>query len=296
VATGAAVVYAAVVAGAFLWADLILDLPRPLFLVGVATAVVAAVGFHEQSKARARLDRELAVARAIQQDTFPKKMPAVDGYEIAGTSVPAEETGGDSFDVIRLGERHVVLLLGDATGHGVGPALSVTQMRSMLRIAMRLGADLDRTLREINDQLAEDLASNRFVTAFLGVLDASAHTLTYHAAGQGPILHYRAAEDALDWHPSTTMPLGMMEQLVAPKAVTLRLAPGDLVGLITDGVYEYVNPADEQFGEERVAAVVRQHRGEPVERMVEALLAGVRQFGKSAPQADDATILVVRRT
>jgi len=157
--------------------------------VDVATALAASCAVAIQRMrllidllAKQRMERELEVARDIQTRVLPKTMPSLPGYEVAGWSRAADQTGGDIFDVIAK-DGTVMLLLGDATGHGIGPALSVTQVRAMLRIAVRLGAGLDDAFRHINDQLADDLSSNRFVTAFLGVLDTASHRLTYHAGG-----------------------------------------------------------------------------------------------------------------
>src|SRR6185369_12031341 len=136
-------------------------------------------------------------------------MPKLPGYEVAGWSRPATQTGGDTFDVIPV-PGGCVLLLGDATGHGVGPALSVTQVRAMLRMAMRLGAGVDDAFRHMNDQLEQDLSSNRFVTCFLGKVDTEAHTLAYPSGGQGPILHRSAASGEWTRIEPTAMPLGIL--------------------------------------------------------------------------------------
>ncbi len=242
-----------------------------------------------------KLDRELSVAREIQMGVLPRSMPPVAGYDLAGTSRPAEQTGGDIYDLVPLDDSRLILLLGDATGHGVGPALSVTQVRSMLRIALRLGADLDAAFVQINNQLCQDLADNRFVTAFLGVLDRRTHELRYHAGGQGPLLHFHAASGECEWRKATTLPLGLIEASAASATHTLRLEPGDVVGLITDGVFEYENPQGEQFQLERAGRVVESHQAEPMARLVELLLQAVCEFGGTAPQNDDITIVLVRR-
>ena len=293
-ALGLALAYVAAAAALFLWAGRILDVPGPLILLVVSTAAIAAQRYHVEAQVRARLDREMAVARGIQMRTFPSRMPALDSYEVAGRSEPAEETGGDTYDVVAHGDR-LMLLLGDATGHGVGPALSATQVRSMLRIAMRLDADLDTTMREINDQLAADLASNRFVTAFLGSLDLRTHTVTYHAAGQGPLLHFRAGTGEVEWHGSTTTPMGLMEQLAPATPARIEMGPGDVLAVITDGLYEYENQAGRQFGEEETARIVIEHRDRPVEELMKALFAAVREHGRGVPQADDITMFLLRR-
>lgn len=242
-----------------------------------------------------RLDRDLSVARDIQMAVLPSKMPPFPGYDVAGTSRPAEQTGGDIFDVVPLDEQRLMLLLGDATGHGIGPALSVTQVRSMLRIAVRLGAGLDAAFTQINNQLSQDLADNRFVTAFLGVIDSAAHAVQYHSGGHGPMLHFRAASGECEWLKATTVPLGFMETIALKPPCTVQMEPGDILGLITDGVFEYENPAEEQFQIERTAEVVRRNHDRPMSELVQALMQAVEEFAEGAPQNDDITIVLVRR-
>jgi len=171
-----------------------------------------------------KMERELAVARDIQMRVLPKEVPDLPGYDVAGWSRPADETGGDTYDIIGVAENRLILLLGDATGHGIGPALSVTQVRSMLRVCVRLGAGLDDAFRHINDQLSDDLASNRFVTAFLGVLDSSAHRVDYHAGGQGPLLHFHGAGGECEWLKASTVPILRVREAVggAVRRITSR--------------------------------------------------------------------------
>jgi len=244
--------------------------------------------------AKEKMERELAVAREIQMRFLPQDLVSPPGYDMAGWSRAADETGGDTFDIIGIGSK-VVLLLGDATGHGVGPALSVTQVRSMLRMGLRLGAGLDDIFRNINDQLADDLASNRFVTAFLGTLDTQFHKITYHAGGQAPFLWYHAADRRCEWLDSSTIPLGMMPTLKKLSPRSIELAGGDILALMTDGIFEYENRGGEPFGEPRVGDLVTAHGHEPMSALVERIVQGVEAFASGAPQNDDMTILLVRR-
>ena len=198
-------------------------------------------------------------------------------------------------DLIRVGDRQLVLLLGDATGHGLGPALSVTQVRAMLRVALRLGADLDTSFTSINDQLSDDLAANRFVTAFLGALDLETHRVTYHSAGQGPLLHYRAATGDFESRDSTMIPLGMIGGVPIKEPAIFELEPGDILALMTDGIFEYENSSGEEFGAERVTELIKKHRDQPPAQLVQTLMQAVDDFAQQAPQADDMTIVLLRR-
>jgi len=249
----------------------------------------------EQVVAKEKLDRELALARDIQVGLLPRSAPTLAGYDVAGLSRPADQTGGDTFDFIPLDGDRLVVLLGDATGHGIGPALSVTQVRAMLRIALRLGSPIDDAYRHINDQLVDDLSSNRAVTAFLGLIEPRTHEVTFHAAGQAPILHWHAATCTFEWIGATSMPMGFFTQRKPPQARTLRLEPGDVLGLLTDGVYECEDPAGQALGTAGVEALWPTPLDEPMERLAARIAEHVRQHTGPHPQADDVTVVLVRR-
>ncbi|XXY53073.1 SpoIIE family protein phosphatase [Sorangium sp. So ce269] len=253
----------------------------------------------EERMIKIKLEHDLTIARDIQQNILLRRLPRCPGYSLSAFSKPADDTGGDIYDVIRLDERAdaspVLLLLADAAGHGIGPALSVTQFRAMLRIGLRLSADMDSLMHHINQQLLEDLPNDRFITAFLGILDPATHQLRYHAAGQGPLLHYRAAEGQVVWRDPSTVPLGMFKDLDLPPTPPLVMAPGDLLVLLTDGFYEYQDAAGQVFGKERVGDLIHRLHARPTSDILGALLAEVRRFAGSAKQIDDLTALLVKR-
>ena len=269
--------------------------------IATALAAQAAVVLHrakitEQIIESERLDREITVARDVQMGTLPKEMPTIDGYGFAGAFSPTDQTGGDLYDFVPLDEQRLFLLMGDATGHGIGPALSATQVRAMLRVALRLEASLDDAFIHINDQLCADLPDDRFVTGFFGLLDASQHTVRFHSGGQGPIMHYHAADGSYDWHPATTFPLGYMPQTSLAAPLEVELAPGDILGLISDGIYEYENEQGVQFGHDGVARVIDSLPDGSAEQVVAEIMRSVREHGGSMPQADDITIVLARRS
>jgi phosphoserine phosphatase RsbU/P len=241
------------------------------------------------------LHEEIRVAREIQMSGLPNDMPVLAGYDGAGLFVPTDQTGGDLFDFVPVGTHGMFLLLGDATGHGIGPALSATQVRAMVRVALRLGADLDAIHTHVNNQLLHDLPDDRFVSAFLGLLDTRTHEVKYHAAGQGPLLHLHADSGQVSWYGATTIPMGALALAEPDAAHTIQLAPGDVLGLISDGVYEYENVAHKQFGEQRVAELIGRLQQMPMRVVAETLLAELREFGGNARQADDITIVLLRR-
>ena len=242
-----------------------------------------------------KLDREIKLAREIQMSTLPSEMPRLLEYDMAGQFCPADQTGGDTFDIVPLDDQRLFLLLGDASGHGIGPALSATQMTGMLRVALRLGADLDAIFAQVNNQLVEDLPEEHFVTAFFGVLDVVNHTVQYHAAGQGPLLHFQAATGVCKWLSPTTFPLGFMKYPQIDPPLQIELAPGDILGLITDGVFETENPAGTMFGTEGVEKVLRARHEGSMSDLLARLLQAVHLFADGHPQADDITIVLLAR-
>lgn len=267
--------------------------------VGPALAAQAAVAIQhaymtDELLANAILAREVAVARQIQQSTLPACMPEVPGYDLCGRFLPTDHTGGDLYDLVML-DGKLFVLLGDATGHGFGPALSATQLQAMLRVAFRLGADLDEAFKHVNNQMAEDLPDDRFITAFMGFLNPQTHRVDYHSAGQGPILHYEAARGVCHWHKPSTFPVGIMDIDTAQRSLQLDLAPGDILALISDGIYEFANESGHPFGETGIAEIFSRFHESSMNELADRLISETFQFAGGVPQADDITLVLMRR-
>jgi len=242
-----------------------------------------------------KMRQQLEMARVVQMSTLPSTMPLVPGYEVYGTFIPAELTGGDTFDLSLVGQG-LLVVLGDATGHGLVPALHVTQMHAMLRTAFRLGADLDTAFKQVNNQLAEFMPADRFITAFIGLLDTQAHRLRFHSGGQAPILYFRASTGKCVRYNPTSFPLAAMPLTKLRPAVALEFALGDILVLLSDGIYEYCNAQFEEFGEQRVTDLVEANYHLPAADLSALLLAAVKSFAKGAAQEDDITVVLVKRT
>jgi serine phosphatase RsbU (regulator of sigma subunit) len=241
-----------------------------------------------------KLRHEIELARDLQLSALPSVMPAMVGYAMHATFLPASVTGGDTYD-LALDDRGLLIVLGDATGHGVAPALSVMQMHAMLRMALRLGTDLETAFRQVNDQLAMTLPAGHFVTAFIGLLDARQHRVRFLSGGQGPILLYQASTGRCQRHKATSFPMGAMPLPDLVPAVEIMLAPGDILALLSDGIFEYEDGGGRAFGVQRVEQILHECHHESPEAMSAKLMNAVRAFADGATQEDDITIVLVKR-
>ncbi len=242
-----------------------------------------------------KLERDLDLARQIQCGYLPQENPRVPGFEIAGWNKPADQTGGDAFDFIPTDDGRLGLLIADATGHGVGPALMVAECRALLRGLASITVDLTQIMAKANEVLVDDLQEGRFVTVCLAFLDSETSTISHLSAGHGPLIHYVAADDRFVELPAATLPLGITKNLPGGPAPDIVLDPGDLFILITDGFFEWIRAGGEQFGMERLYDVIRSNRQSPCSEIIERLHRAVVEFGQGAPQEDDLTAIIVKK-
>ena len=243
-----------------------------------------------------RMEQELQLAREIQQGLLPRDNPRIDGYQIVGWNRPADETGGDGYDFISLSDDRLGVVLADASGHGIAPALVVAQLQAMLRVLLS-SMDLGhcRVLQCVNKRLAADLPPDRFVTAFCGVLDTRRHILHYCSAGQGPILHVRRG-GRLARFDATACPLGILPEMEFHTDAPIHLQVGESVVLVTDGFYEWSNSREEQFGLERLERLVVDLAEHSAQAILEGIRRDVNRFAEGTLQRDDLTAIVIKRT
>ncbi len=247
----------------------------------------------EEYALKQRMARDLDLAREIQQGLFPKVSPHVPGYEIHGWNRPADETGGDFFDYLTLPDGRVAVVLADATGHGIGAALVMAQARSLLRAMFSVSADLRQIAASVNALLANDLRDDRFLTAFVGLLDPRQHRMEYISGGQGPLLI--VTENGVESRPANALPFAIDSELELLSEECIDFAPGSLLVLLTDGFFEAGDARDEQFGEERIHQICQAQRAASLPELIGALTGAVQVYSQGLPQADDWTALLVRR-
>jgi len=264
-------------------------------LAAIAGVAVQRQRLFDEFAVKQRLLRDLDVAREIQRGYLPERDPDVPGFDVAGWAQPADHTGGDAFDFVELEDGKLGLLVADATGHGIGPALIVAECRVMVRVLAESSLDLVHIAERANAILCNDLASDRFVTACFAVLDPAPSIIRYFSAGHAPIIHYRAATDEMILRDAHTVPLGILDGLDLELGAPLELEPGDLFILITDGFFEWANTDGVLFGVERMCESIRNNREATCAQIIERLYDEVVAFSGGTVQADDLTAIVLKR-
>jgi sigma-B regulation protein RsbU (phosphoserine phosphatase) len=242
-----------------------------------------------------RIKRELLVAQKIQERLLPTDLAQPEGFDLAGTNWPCDETSGDYFDVIPYGDGRLALVVGDVSGHGLGPALIMASTRALLHSSLVTRPDLADVVHTINVYLERDIPANAFMSFFLASLDPTKRTFEYVSAGHNPPL-LRAADGTIQELGRTGPVLGVLPEAGYTVAGPHTLASGAVLMLYTDGIFEANDGHGEMYGEERLQASFAAHSeaGASATAILDGVLADLRAFVGAQPFDDDVTCLIVR--
>lgn len=245
----------------------------------------------------ARMTRDLEIAREIQRSLMPSEPLDIPGFDVAGWSEAADETGGDYFDWMGLPDGQTLFALADVTGHGLGPALVVAVCRAYLRAAMHgERVALPDAMARVNSLLHSDLIGGRFVTAAVALLDARRFEMALMSAGHGPMLFYHAATQQTELWNADALPFGISEEAEFDEQRLVHFEPGDTLLLVTDGFFEWANDDGEQFGTARLQEFLEINARLKPEALIDAMRKAVNTHAGAQPQADDLTALVIQRS
>ncbi len=257
-----------------------------------AAAAIERARLLKQAMEARNLERELEIARGIQASFLPMGPPAIPGLDLAGLNIPYREVGGDYFDYIRIVDNQLGLAIGDVSGKGGAAALLMAAFRASLLAEIRNHFAIRTILQKVNRLLYESTDDGKFVTAFYGVLDARNRVFTFANAGHNPPLLLRAS-GTTEWLSEGGLPLGVMEEATYEER-PVPLTVGDVLVLYTDGVTEASNDVEDQYGVERLEALVRKHAAGPAAVLVEAIRSEVVAFTGARHLNDDLTVVVAR--
>ncbi len=244
--------------------------------------------------AKERMERELEIAGDVQRNLLPSAFPTTPGYSYAAENSPARHVGGDFYDVLKVDNEHVGLLLADVSDKGVHAALIMAVTRTLFVAHARRSTSPAEVALAVHNGLLE-VAENddMFVTVFYGVLNLASGRLSYVRAGQDKPLLFRAGGGPPERLEAEGRFLGMLPGLtLEEREVTVN--PGDLLVAYSDGVPDAIDLAGDSYGLERLTALLDAHRGDSPNAVCKAILNDVFAFRGLAPAFDDITVLVMR--
>lgn len=263
----------------------------------------------EEAVSRAKLEREFEIAREVQERLFPQSFPTVPGIEIAAHCRPAHAVGGDYYDVFDIrngslaesgtpghGCDRMGIAIGDISGKGMSASLLMASLHASLRGQVLSSAgDLGTKIANVNRLLYDASESHRYATLFYSELDCATRTLHYVNGGHNPTAVLRHADEA--WRVFRLADGGPVVGLL-PSAVyteqTFQLLPGDILLAFTDGISEAMNPAADEWGEDRMIAEAQTLADLNAEELLQHLFRAADDFAAGAPQHDDMTIVLLK--
>ncbi|HTZ89186.1 MAG TPA: SpoIIE family protein phosphatase [Alloacidobacterium sp.] len=241
---------------------------------------------------RERVNREIEIAREVQERLFPQEMPDLPGAKIAGFCRPALGVGGDYYDVLDLQDGRVGLAVGDVSGKGISAALLMASLRASLRgVTLDGPRDFAKLMHKVNQLVYEASASNRYATFFFASYDPALRKLECVNAGHNPPVLLRGERTI---RLEADGPVVGLLPFAPYTEQALTLEPGDLLILYTDGISEAMTNDDEEWGEERMIAAARASMRKPANEVLDDLFAAADAFTAGAPQHDDMTLLILK--
>lgn len=240
------------------------------------------------------LRHEMALAREIQQSLLPIGRPSISNLDVAGYCIPAAEVGGDFYGYFPLMNGKWAIAVADVSGHGVGAALTMASLRSILRSEARWKPVPAHVVREANELLCADTSETEmYATLFLSFYNETDRTLAYTNAGH--VTPFLRKADGNTWHSLTEggMAIGLFQQEEYDEAY-VTLETGDIVLIYTDGLTEEKNTANSFFDEQTILAIVDEHHAESCDEIAQRILDSVMQHIHNNKQRDDITLVVLK--
>jgi sigma-B regulation protein RsbU (phosphoserine phosphatase) len=253
-----------------------------------------------QLQERVRLKQALGLAMEVQQSLLPRKAPRIDGFDIAGQSIYCDETGGDYYDFLEfseLGKGRIGVAVGDVAGHGIAPALLMTTVRALLRSRVIQPGSLAKMITDVNRLLCIDTSeSGNFMTLFFMLMDSDNREVQWVRAGHEPAVVYDPSTDSFSELHGDGIALGVDETWSFQENRQELWSDSRIVLIGTDGIWESENPEGERFGKKRLREIIRQHNRQSSQEIVRAITNALTTHRQTAPQQDDITMVVIKKS
>ncbi len=262
-----------------------------------ASVAIMNAFLYEEVAEQERMKHELSIARRIQMESLPQHTPAVHGLDIAGTSIPAWEVGGDYFDYLNGTEGSMTVIVGDVSGKGTSAALYLSKVQGILRSLHGFGLSPRDLFIRANQLLWSDLEKKSFITALGGSFCPETGTVTIARAGHLPLFVFRTGTQHTERITPRGIGIGLSNNDLFAAEIeeqTLRFSPGDVFAFVSDGITEGTGEGNEEFGERRLCEVLRGASAGSAGEIRDAIFNAVRSFTQNGTPHDDQTVVVVK--
>lgn len=239
-----------------------------------------------------KLEEELDLAREIQRNLLPQKIPDYKNFEIAAVNVSSKQVGGDYYDIIELDENDCCIAIADVSGKGVPASLLMANMQAFLQVICRQNVPLDHATGLINDLISKNTADGKFITFFWGVLNDIEKTFNYVNAGHNPPLLIR--DGKIIKLEIGGMILGVMKTTIPYRSQKLQLIKDDVLIMFTDGITEAMNKKGEEYSDKSLEKLSLEISEETSENILSKIQLDVQKFTDGASQSDDITLVVIK--
>jgi len=247
----------------------------------------------EETLEKQRMEEELNLARNIQQGLLPSDLPVLKQYEIAAKNIPSRQVGGDYFDVVPISETVYGIAIADVSGKGAGAALLMANLQASLQALVTSGIEISDMVSRINNLIVQNTGLDKFITFFYGQLDIEKHVFTFCNAGHNPPYMVHPNKKTRELMAGGIV-LGMMADMTFETASVL-LNPGDRIVMYTDGITEAMNVQEDEYGEDRLKKIIQKFTDFSAQKLMEKIESDVETFSGEASQADDITLVVLKR-
>ncbi|MBE0572758.1 MAG: SpoIIE family protein phosphatase [Ignavibacteriaceae bacterium] len=242
-----------------------------------------------------KIERDLDLARKIQQGLLPQCIPDMSGLDICGEMIPAMQVGGDYFDLIQVSYSKLFVVVGDVSGKGLSASLYMTKLQTMIKLSCMDNKSPKEILVDINKRIYDELDRNWFVTITLALFDMETNKLTFCRAGHMPVL--QATNGTVQAYRTQGLGVGMEKGIVFEKSLleeVVNIASGQTYAFFTDGVTEAMNERNEFFGDDNLNSILKNKTNSRSAEIVNEIWSSIKSFRGTAEVNDDMTMVVVK--
>jgi serine phosphatase RsbU (regulator of sigma subunit)/MFS family permease len=242
-----------------------------------------------------KIERDLDLARKIQQGLLPQCIPDMNGLDICGEMIPAMQVGGDYYDLIQISDSKLFVVVGDVSGKGLSASLYMTKLQTMIKLSCSDDKSPKEILIDINKRIYTEMDKSWFVTITLALFDLEKRTLTFCRAGHMPVL--QATNGTVQSFRTQGLGVGLERGIVFEKSLIeeeVKLSPGQIYAFFTDGITEAMNERNELFGDENLNSILKNKTKVRSADIVNEIWSSIQTFRGEAEVNDDMTMVVVK--